>query len=72
MRELAHEGRGDVGVDLAIEKQRTVRFGQLRRHLREIIERFFRERPINALSVTAADFRASLDGALVAARAQRP
>ena len=38
----------------------------------EIIERFFRERPINALSVTAADFRASLDGALVAARAQRP
>jgi lipoate-protein ligase A len=38
----------------------------------EIIERFFRERPINALSVTAADFRASLDGALAAARAQRP
>ena len=37
----------------------------------EIIERFFRERPINALSVTAADFRASLDSALVAARAQR-
>jgi hypothetical protein len=38
----------------------------------EIIERFFRERPINALSVTAADFRASLDSALAAARAQRP
>jgi lipoate-protein ligase A len=38
----------------------------------EIIERFFRERPINALSVTAADFRASLDGALAAASAQRP
>ena len=38
----------------------------------EIMERFFRERPINALSVTAADFRASLDGALVAANAQRP
>ena len=38
----------------------------------EIMERFFHERPINALSVTAADFRASLDGALVAANAQRP
>jgi lipoate-protein ligase A len=38
----------------------------------EIIDRFFRERPINALSVTAADFRASLDGALAAASAQRP
>ena len=38
----------------------------------EIIERFFRERPINALSVTAADFRASLDGALAAASVQRP
>jgi len=38
----------------------------------EIIERFFRERPINALSVTAGDFQASLGGALAAARAQRP
>ncbi|MGB7739697.1 MAG: biotin/lipoate A/B protein ligase family protein [Steroidobacteraceae bacterium] len=37
-----------------------------------IIEQFFLERPINALSVTAADFRASLDGALAAARARRP
>ena len=37
-----------------------------------IMERFFRERPINALSVTAADFRASLDSALVAANARRP
>jgi lipoate-protein ligase A len=38
----------------------------------DIIERFFRERPINALSVTAGDFQASLGGALAAARAQRP
>jgi len=38
----------------------------------EIMERFFRERPINALSVTAADFRTSLDSALVAANARRP
>ena len=37
-----------------------------------IIERFFLERPINALSVTAADFRASLDGAVAAASARRP
>ncbi len=37
-----------------------------------IMERIFRERPINALSVTAADFRASLDSALVAANARRP
>ena len=36
----------------------------------EIMERFFRERPINALSVTAADFRTSLDSALVAANAR--
>ena len=37
-----------------------------------ILEQFFRERPINALSVTAADFQASLDRALADAGAQRP
>lgn len=37
-----------------------------------IIEQFFVERPISALSVTAANFRASLDGALAAAGIQGP
>jgi lipoate-protein ligase A len=36
-----------------------------------IIEQFFLERPISALSVTADDFRASLDGAVAAANTRR-
>ena len=37
--ELAHEGRGDGGVELAVEEHRAVGLGQERRQLLQVFER---------------------------------
>src|SRR5215831_21405158 len=39
VREFAHEGRRDLGVDLAVEEERPVRLPQLRCNLVQVLKR---------------------------------